>query len=646
MTRIQDIAAFNEVREAGLAKLLPSQAAHRRGHGHLRLGQRGRGRLPGLRLRDRRPRPGRPARPRRLLRLLRRGAARQRLGAGPAAPHPPPGAAEPRGRHPGRARAGQGPAAGARALQDRGVGPPHRPREVRIRLPRAAALARGPLLQGPGQDRPPQLRPPQPGRHRGVHRGRRLPGPLQGPDRLQPGGGHRAAEGGQAARPGRGGVPHRQQVGVPARRTRPREVPRLQRGRGRPRRLHEPQRDRERPALAARGDADRRLRDRHAEGHPLRARGVPAGRAPARARDRAGPRLRRPRRQRPRPRVQVRHRARGGGGRLRLRRGDGAHRLSRGPVRAPAAAAALSRPEGPPRQADEHQQRRDLVQHRADRLQGPGLVHRDRERQEPGHQGLLPRGQGAQHGPRRDAPRHADREVHLRHRGGRHERPGHQGRSDRRALRRLHPRRHVRDPGGLREPRPDRLDHGLRRHGRDGRRQLHGGRRPLLHRVHPLGELREVRPLPGGPGQGAADPEPPHRGRRHPGRPRLARRAVPHGARHVAVRPRPERAQPRPHHAAALPARVRGPHPGQALPRRRVRGPRALPLRELVPAAHEHPALPGALQGGAARGRVPVRRSSTTRCPPPPGACASTPATTGAGAPPWTRRSTCGTSTG
>ena len=96
-------------------------------------------------------------------------------------------------------------------------------------------------------------------------------------------------------------------------------------------------------------------------------------------------------------------------------------------------------------------------------------------------------------------------------------------------------------------------------------------------------------------------------GHRHPRRPRLARRAVPHGARHLALRPRPERPEPRPHHAAALPARVRGPHPGQALPRRRVRGPRALPVRELLPAAHEHPALPAALQGGAGRGRVLVR---------------------------------------
>ena len=75
------------------------------------------------------------------------------------------------------------------------------------------------------------------------------------------------------------------------------------------------------------------------------------------------------------------------------------------------------------------------------------------------------------------------------------------------------PARDVRHAGGLREPGAARLHHGLGRHGGDGRRQLHGGRRPLLHRVHPLGVLRQVRALPRGPGQGAAHPEPLHRGR-------------------------------------------------------------------------------------------------------------------------------------
>ena len=99
----------------------------------------------------------------------------------------------------------------------------------------------------------------------------------------------------------------------------------------------------------------------------------------------------------------------------------------------PAPAAALPGAEGTPGKADEHQQRRDLVQRRPHRLEGPGLVHRDRQRQEPGHQGLLPGGQGAQHRPRGDAAGDADREVHLRHRRGRHQRPRHQGHPDRRA---------------------------------------------------------------------------------------------------------------------------------------------------------------------------------------------------------------------
>ena len=62
------------------------------------------------------------------------------------------------------------------------------------------------------------------------------------------------------------------------------------------------------------------------------------------------------------------------------------------------------------------------------------------------------------------------------------------------------------------------------------------------------------------------------------------------------------RAQSAAHHHAALPPRVRGPHPRQTLPRRRVRRPGALALREQLPAAHEHSALPAALQGGPPRG--------------------------------------------
>ena len=142
-------------------------------------------------------------------------------------------------------------------------------------------------------------------------------------------------------------------------------------------------------------------------------------------------------------------------------------------------------------------------------------------------------GKVAQHRPRRDAPRHAALHVHLRHRRRRRHRQRDQGRPDGRPLGRLHPGRHARHARRLRDARAARLDHGLGRHGGDGRRQLHGGRRPLLHRVHPLRELREVRPVPRGPGPGPPDAQPVHARRGDPRGHRRARRAVPDGPRHV-----------------------------------------------------------------------------------------------------------------
>ena len=55
--------------------------------------------------------------------------------------------------------------------------------------------------------------------------------------------------------------------------------------------------------------------------------------------------------------------------------------------------------------------------------------------------------------------------------------------------------------GRLREPGATGRHHGLRRHGGDGRRQLHGRRGPLLRRVHPLGVVRQVHSMPGRPEQ-------------------------------------------------------------------------------------------------------------------------------------------------
>ena len=119
--------------------------------------------------------------------------------------------------------------------------------------------------------------------------------------------------------------------------------------------------------------------------------------------------------------------------------------------------------------------------------------------------------------------------------------------------------------------------------------------------------LRQVHALPGRAGQGAAHPDPHHQGPGARGGSRRPRRTRADDPRHVALRARADGAQLAPDHHAAFPRRVRGPHSGPPLPRRRLPGAGAVAVREQLPAAHEHPALPRALQGGAARRRVRVR---------------------------------------
>ena len=191
--------------------------------------------------------------------------------------------------------------------------------------------------------------------------------------------------------------------------------------------------------------------------------------------------------------------------------------------------------------------------------------------------------------------------------GGSLQRPSGQGGADRRAVGRLHPARPVRHPGRLRIAGQARRHHGFGRHGRDGRRQLHGRRRPLLHPVHPLRILRQMHALPGGTGQGAAHSHPHHQGRGARGGSGRPRRTGADDPRNLALRAGADGAELAAHHAAPFPRRVRGPHPRPALPSRRLPGPGPVAVREQLPAAHEHPALPPALQGGAAGGRVPVR---------------------------------------
>ena len=103
---------------------------------------------------------------------------------------------------------------------------------------------------------------------------------------------------------------------------------------------------------------------------------------------------------------------------------------------------------------------------------------------EPRHQGLLAGRQGAATpawSKCRSARRSAGSSMTP---AAARARPQRQGGADRRSVRRLHPARHARHAGRFRALGQARLDHGVGRHGGDGRRQLHGRRRPLLHRIH------------------------------------------------------------------------------------------------------------------------------------------------------------------
>ena len=98
--RIADLAEFNAVREAGLAKLTPDRPRIAVGMGTCGTGNGAEGVYSAFKSAIEARGLDVALAPGRLLRLLRRGAARQRLGARLAPAHAAPGPARARGPHP------------------------------------------------------------------------------------------------------------------------------------------------------------------------------------------------------------------------------------------------------------------------------------------------------------------------------------------------------------------------------------------------------------------------------------------------------------------------------------------------------------------------------------------------------------------
>ncbi len=207
-------------------------------------------------------------------------------------------------------------------------------------------------------------RPHRFGAHRGVRRRRRLPGAEPRPEGDDAAGRRQGDRTQRSARPRRGRLSHRPQVGDGREDAGQAEVRRLQRRRGRSRRLHGSQRHGERPAPRPGGHGHRRLRRRRQPGLRLRPRRISRGGGPAAQGDPAGAASRRPRYRHFRDALRLprgrAHRRRG----LRLRRGDGADGLHRGQARPTAPASAIPRRTGLVGVANAHQQRRDVRQRR------------------------------------------------------------------------------------------------------------------------------------------------------------------------------------------------------------------------------------------------------------------------------------------
>ena len=259
MTPIRDARAFDAVRDAGLAKLLPTRPRIAVGMGTCGTGNGAEGVYHAFAdAIDQRGldvqlvqtgcfgfcaeeplvnvwHPGKP------LVMLHRVQARS---------------GQPNSRWPHR----QGVSAGTCAVQDRTVGPRHGAARLWQRAAGYSSLERGSVLQGQKKIVLRNCGLINPDDIEEYIGDRRLPGAVQGADRRQAGDGDRADQGGQAARPRRRGLLDRHQMGVLRKAVGDRKYHHLQCRRRRSRRLHESQRDRERSAFAAGRHDHRRLR--------------------------------------------------------------------------------------------------------------------------------------------------------------------------------------------------------------------------------------------------------------------------------------------------------------------------------------------------------------------------------------------------
>ena len=202
-----------------------------------------------------------------------------------------------------------------------------------------------------------------PGAHRILHRGGRLPGAARRAARndARRRSWTRSIKSGCAGAAARA-IPTGLKWGTVAKTDERAEIRHLQRRRRRSRRVHGPQRAGERSAQRARRHGHRRLRGRRQPGLHLRARGVSAGDQPAANRHQAGQAAGLAGQRHLRIALQLQHRSAHRRRRVRLRRGDGADGLGRRQTRHAASASAVpggKRLVGLP---DADQQRRDVRQ--------------------------------------------------------------------------------------------------------------------------------------------------------------------------------------------------------------------------------------------------------------------------------------------